>query len=238
MRVPLLFSLAAAVHLAACTQSPQQVTPKSDEDKTMYALGTFVSTRMSLEAFEFTDAELAMVIAGLRDGAKDQATMEAEEVESLLPKIQALLDERLAAAASLEKTAGAEYLAKAAAESGAMKTDSGLVYKSVTEGTGGSPTETDTVTVHYEGRLVNGTVFDSSKERGEPYTTPLNQVIPCWTEGVQKMKVGGSAQLVCPSELAYGEQGNPSIPGNSTLIFDVELLEVVKDDMAAGAAAE
>ncbi len=118
-------------------------------------------------------------------------------------------------------------LDKAAAEPGAVRTSTGLVYKEITAGTGESPKPTDTVTVNYRGSLVNGTEFDSSYKRNQPAQFPLNQVIPCWTEGVQKMKVGGKAKLVCPPGLAYGESGAPpAIPGGSTLIFEVELLGV------------
>ena len=124
------------------------------------------------------------------------------------------------------KAASAAYLAKATAEPGAVKTESGLVYKELRPGTGESPKATDTVKVNYRGTLVNGTEFDSSYKRGQPTEFPLNGVIRCWTEGVQKMKLGGKSQLVCPSDLAYGDQARPTIPGGSTLIFEVELLEI------------
>ena len=119
------------------------------------------------------------------------------------------------------------YLEKAAAEPGAQKTASGLVYRDVTAGSGASPKATDTVKVHYRGTLINGKEFDSSYTRNEPAEFPLNRVIPCWTEGVQKMKVGGKARLVCPSSIAYGEGGAPpDIPGGATLVFEIELLGI------------
>ncbi len=124
-----------------------------------------------------------------------------------------------------EKARGAAYADKAVAE-GAKKFDSGLVYKDLTEGKGASPAATSTVKVHYKGTLVDGTEFDSSYKRGTPAEFPLNGVIPCWTEGLQKMKPGGKAQLICPSSIAYGDFGRPSIPGGATLVFEVELLEV------------
>src|SRR5205814_6930684 len=100
-------------------------------------------------------------------------------------------------------------------------------YKSVREGTGASPTATDAVRVHYRGTLMDGTEFDSSYKRNEPATFPLNRVIPCWTQGVQKMKVGGKSQLVCPASIAYGDAGSPpTIPGGATLIFEIELLGI------------
>jgi FKBP-type peptidyl-prolyl cis-trans isomerase FkpA len=120
-------------------------------------------------------------------------------------------------------------LATAAAEKGAVVTASGLVYRSLTEGTGRSPVAADTVRVHYRGRFPDGREFDSSHSRGQPATFPLNRVIPCWTEGVQKMKVGGKAKLTCPAAIAYGERGAGGvIPPNAILQFEVELLDIAK----------
>ena len=115
-----------------------------------------------------------------------------------------------------------------AAEPKEEKTASGIGITILKEGTGASPKASDTVKVHYRGTLTNGQEFDSSYRRNEPATFPLNRVIPCWTEGVQKIKVGGKAKLLCPPELAYGSRGVPGIPPNSTLIFEVELLDIAK----------
>jgi FKBP-type peptidyl-prolyl cis-trans isomerase FkpA len=121
----------------------------------------------------------------------------------------------------------AAALTKAAAEPGAKKTASGLIYKELRAGTGGSPSASDTVKVNYRGTLPDGTEFDSSYKRNAPISFPLSGVIPCWTEGVQMMKVGGKAQLTCPAEIAYGPVGHPpEIPGGATLIFEVELLGI------------
>src|SRR3954447_23361079 len=129
--------------------------------------------------------------------------------------------------ATESKSDSSGYLEKAAKEPGAIKTESGLVYRELRPGTGPSPKATDTVKVHYRGTLVDGTEFDSSYKRNEPAEFPLNQVIPCWTEGVQKMKVGGKSQLVCPASIAYGDRGRPPvIPGGATLIFEIELLGI------------
>jgi FKBP-type peptidyl-prolyl cis-trans isomerase FkpA len=120
-----------------------------------------------------------------------------------------------------------DYLAKAGAEAGAVKTASGLIYKELRAGTGASPKASDMVTVNYKGSLTDGTEFDSSYKRNEPATFPLGGVIPCWTEGVQMMKVGGKSQLVCPAAIGYGERGSPPvIPGGATLVFEVELLGI------------
>ena len=119
------------------------------------------------------------------------------------------------------------YLDKAAAEPGAVRTDSGLVYRELRSGYGRSPKANDTVRVNYRGTLINGTEFDSSYKRGQPAQFPLNGVIACWTEGLQKMRVGGKSKLVCPSGIAYGDSGSPPmIPGGATLIFEVELLGI------------
>ena len=116
---------------------------------------------------------------------------------------------------------------KAAKEKGAVKTTSGMVYKSIKEGTGKSPKASNTVEVNYRGTLTNGKEFDSSYKRKQSISFPLTGVIPCWTEGVQLMKVGGKAQLVCPPELAYGARGaGRDVPPNATLIFEVELLGI------------
>lgn len=116
-----------------------------------------------------------------------------------------------------------------AAEPKEVKTSSGIAITTLKDGTGANPKDTDTVKVHYRGMLVNGKEFDSSYGRGRPATFPLNRVIPCWTEGVQMIKVGGKAKLVCPPNLAYGSRGIPgTIPSDSTLVFEVELLEIVK----------
>jgi FKBP-type peptidyl-prolyl cis-trans isomerase FkpA len=123
--------------------------------------------------------------------------------------------------------AGNEAIDKAAKEKGAVKTKSGMVYQSLKEGTGKSPTAASTVEVNYRGTLTNGTEFDSSYKRKQSISFPLTGVIPCWTEGVQLMKVGGKAKLVCPPELAYGSRGAGSaVPPNATLIFEVELLNI------------
>jgi FKBP-type peptidyl-prolyl cis-trans isomerase FkpA len=142
------------------------------------------------------------------------------------PKIQAFGTSRQGRVADKEKAASKAYLEKAAAEPGAVKSESGLIYRELTAGTGESPKATDKVKVNYRGTFTNGTEFDSSYSRNQPAEFTLNSVIKCWTEGVQKMKVGGKSRLVCPSDIAYGDGGRPGIPGGSTLVFEIELLSV------------
>lgn len=131
------------------------------------------------------------------------------------------------ACACLPALAQVDLAAKAAKEAGAVVTASGLVFLPLQEGKGASPSATDEVRVHYRGVLADGTEFDSSYKRGQPATFPLNRVIPCWTEGVQRMKPGAKARLTCPANIAYGSRGAAGvIPPNATLQFEVELLEV------------
>jgi FKBP-type peptidyl-prolyl cis-trans isomerase FkpA len=194
----------------------------TDEEKTIYALGLSVSR--SLRPFALSPAELDLIRQALTDA---DAGKPAVELEVWGPKIQGLADSRAPLVARREKEASAAFLAKAAIEPGAIRTASGLVYKELTPGTGASPTAADTVKVHYRGTLIDGSEFDSSYKRNEPAQFPLGGVIKGWTEGVQLMKVGGKSRLICPSDLAYGDQGRPpSIPGGATLIFEIELLEV------------
>jgi FKBP-type peptidyl-prolyl cis-trans isomerase FkpA len=129
-----------------------------------------------------------------------------------------------------QSSADKDYEKQAAAEKGARTFPSGLIFKTLKPGTAGKPAATDKVTVNYEGSLTDGTVFDSSYKRGEPASFPLNAVIPCWTEGVQQMRVGETARLVCPAGIAYGARGHPpEIPGGATLVFKVELISIAKN---------
>jgi FKBP-type peptidyl-prolyl cis-trans isomerase FkpA len=193
----------------------------TDDEKTIYALG--LSIYRSLGQFDLSPSELAIVEKALSDAASGKP---AVELNTWGPKIQPFAQARATRGLEREKTASQAYIDKAAAQPGAVKTDSGLIYRELRPGTGPSPTATDTVKVNYRGTLVNGTEFDSSYSRNEPAQFALNGVIPCWTEGLQKMKVGGKAELVCPSSLAYGDGGRPSIPGGAAIIFEVELLEI------------
>ncbi len=194
----------------------------TDEEKTIYALG--LSIYQSITPFGLSPAELAMVKQAMSDAA---AGKPAVDLKTWGPNIQALARTRAARVAEQQKAASQTYLDKAAAESGAVKTPSGLIYRELRPGTGASPKPTDTVKVNYRGTLVDGTEFDSSYSRNEPAQFPLNGVVPCWTEGLQLMKVGGKGMLVCPSALAYGDQGRPGIPGGAALVFEIELLDII-----------
>jgi FKBP-type peptidyl-prolyl cis-trans isomerase FkpA len=221
--------IASAVLLAAGCKpaAPPEVKVETDEHKALYSLGYLVGG--NIKSFELTEAELAFVKQGFSDAAQQKKGV-VEDPQEFVQKLQELQGTRMSAASKREQEAGDAYIAKAATESGAEKLESGMVIATVKEGTGASPSATDVVKVHYHGTLVNGKVFDSSVDRGEPVEFPLDGVISCWTEGVQKMKVGGKAKLVCPANLAYGDRSpSPDIGPGATLIFDVELLDIVKE---------
>jgi FKBP-type peptidyl-prolyl cis-trans isomerase FkpA len=200
--------------------------PKTEDEKTIYALGANLGSRF-VAPLKLTPAELEILKKGLTDVSGGGPS--GVPLEVYTPKIEALAHARAAVGATAEKAKGESFRNTAAHEPGAVKTNSGLIYRTLTPGRGPSPTGKDVVKVHYQGTLIDGTVFDSSIARGQPIDFPLSGVIPCWTEGVQRMKVGEKARLVCPSEIAYGDQGHPpAIPGGATLVFEVELLAIRK----------
>jgi len=211
--------------LGACGAAPKPAEPKTEDEKTLYALG--LSLGNNIAPFKLTGPELEMVKQGMVDGATGGAPK--ADLNTYGPKIKEMYQARMTAAAGAAKEKGKSYLESAAKEPGAQVQPSGLIYFETKKGTGPSPQPTDQVKVHYKGTLTDGTEFDSSYKRNEPATFPLNGVIKCWTEGVGKMAVGGKAKLVCPSDIAYGDNGRPPvIPPGATLVFEVELLEIVK----------
>jgi FKBP-type peptidyl-prolyl cis-trans isomerase FkpA len=217
--------LLSCIALIALPSAGAETRLTSEDDKTLYALGLLISR--SLDSFALTPKELQVVKEGIEDGARNKPA--AVDLDTYGPKVQALQRARSVGVAAKEKEAGTAYLAKAAAAKDATKTASGIVMTTLTPGTGATPAATDQVKVNYEGKLIDGKVFDSSIQRGEPATFPLRGVIACWTEAVQLMKVGGKSRIVCPSELAYGDRGSPpTIRGGATLIFEIELLDIVK----------
>lgn len=221
-----LLSWSLAILWAAATPTwAAEPAITTDEQKTFYALGLAIS--QSLNSFTLSAAELDLVKAGLSDGVLKRDPK--VDMQAMMPQVQELQKTRMAALAETEKKAGEEFLAKAATAPGTTKTESGLIMTTLTPGTGASPTAEDTVTVHYHGTLLDGTVFDSSVQKGQPATFKLNGVIKCWTEGVQRMKVGEKSRLVCPSQVAYGDRGAPPrIKPGAMLVFEVELLDIAK----------
>jgi FKBP-type peptidyl-prolyl cis-trans isomerase FkpA len=216
--------------VAACAQSAgtsASETPKleTEDQKTLYALGLLIGR--NIKPFALSPEDLAIVKAGLTDAANN-ATPQVD-LNTYGPKVDQLAATRAAAGAEDTKKKGQEFADKVATEKDAIKTPSGIVIRTITPGTGASPTADDIVKVHYEGKLVDGTVFDSSRTGGQPVEFPLKGVVPCWTEALQKMKKGEKAQVVCPSTVAYGDRGAPpTIPPGATLSFEVELLDFRK----------
>lgn len=226
------FALAVTMlALVSCSKNdPKSVKLENDDDKTFYAMGFMLGS--NLQRLSLTDKEMGALYKGLAASAKGE---KAEvDMPTFQQKIQTLFKERMDKAAVKEKEGGTAFIEKFVKDEGAQKTASGLAYKHLKEGTGATPGAEDTVEVHYHGTLQDGTVFDSSVERGQTISFPLNRVIKGWTEGLQLMKEGGKAKFVIPSELGYGDTGAPpKIPGGATLVFEVELFKVTK----AGAPA-
>ncbi|MBY0415502.1 MAG: FKBP-type peptidyl-prolyl cis-trans isomerase [Bdellovibrionales bacterium] len=221
MKKILVMAMALAL-VAGCSKGKD---PKTEEEKTFYSIGTMFGSRLT--QLSMSDAEIDALASGLRDAAKG----EKQKVDPMAyqQKIQDMFKSRMEKQAGDIKKKGQEFLNNFVKNEGATKTASGLTYKVIKEGTGPNPKETDIVKVHYHGTLIDGTVFDSSVERKQEVSFPLNRVIRGWTEGLQTMKVGGKSKFVIPSELAYGDAGAPpKIVGGATLIFEVELLGIEK----------
>lgn len=211
---------AAVALLLACGPVPTEVALETEDQKTLYAMG--LALAQSLENLPLTGEEVVLVERGLSDAlALREPRVDLNEYRT---QIVSFRTERLSRE---QRAAGQAFLAGALETPGALQTESGLVFSELEAGDGASPTPESTVEVHYHGTLVDGTVFDSSLQRGRPTTFPLNRVIPCWTEGLQRMKVGGKSRLVCPPEIAYGDRGAPPLilPG-ATLVFDIQLLSI------------
>jgi len=197
---------------------------KTADDKTLYALG-FVTAR-NWEVLNLTNAEKDIMKKGIADALAGQKPL--IPLGEYLPRLQSMGAARAPLAAAARAKKDKPVLDKAAKEKGAVVTANGLVYIPVQEGTGASPKSTDVVKMAYKGSLADGTEFDNSAKRPQVPEFPLDKVIPCWTEGAQKMKVGGKAKFVCPATLGYKDRGQPQggIPGGAVLVFEVELLEV------------
>jgi FKBP-type peptidyl-prolyl cis-trans isomerase len=216
MKRSALATLALAILACATPAAAAEVDFTNDDNKALYALGQLLSGRLA--QLELTPEELKVVVAGMEDGVfKKEPQIDLGEHQAVIDGFFRARYERLVA----------KFLEGAAAKEGAVKTPTGMVFIETSAGTGDSPAATDTVKLHYHGSLPDGSVFDSSVQRGEPASFALDKVIPCFSEGLQRMKVGGKAELYCPPELAYGERGAPPrIPGGSALLFEVELLEI------------
>jgi len=232
MRKSTFIVLVALLAVVACSPSSAPA-PETEDQKALYALGVHLSRQLAV--FDLTPEELKYVQLGMADAAAGKKL--AAEPEAYTQKLARLAQDRMTKATEKQKALARPFLEKAAAEKGAQKTASGLIYTEIKAGTGAQPGAANVVKVNYVGTLIDGREFDSSIKHGQPAEFPLDRVIPCWREGIGMMKAGGKAKLVCPSELAYGDKGSPPvILGGATLVFEVELLEV-KAPAAPPAAA-
>ena len=234
---------AAADAATAATAAPPPPPPPppltaEEKQKVFYTLGAIIARESGAEQLDLSDAELATVTQALQDAAHKKPF--ETPVNDPSAKVEQLFKERMDARGAKAKAAGAAFLAKTAKEKGYQKLPSGVLVKIERPGTGPSPTADQTVAVHYRGTTVDGVEFDSSYKTNNPVTFPLRSVIPCWTQGIPKLSVGAKARLVCPPDTAYGERGAGPIAGNSTLVFDVELVQIVPAQQQAqpGAAPE
>lgn len=212
------------VALAACAApAAEEVTLATEDEKTLYALGVALASR--LPTFDPDAKEIGLIQAGIADGLNGKEPR--VDMQGYYAKLDPFIQARVAATAEKEKTAGTAFRQEAAKQTGAVTSETGLIYVELKPGTGAQPDADDTVKIHYHGTRRDGTVFDSSVDKGTPAEFVLSQVVPCFAEGVQKLKVGGKGKLVCPPELAYGDRGAPGIRPGATLVFEVELLEIV-----------
>ncbi len=228
------------------TTEQSSETQKGTLDKTdqmaqmAYAMGanSGIFLARNLPEFEKLGMEVdpKLIKLGFLESLEDKSQMDYQEIQTVLMAFQEQIETKLAEIeqkqTKVTSKANKLFLDANAAKEGVAKTESGIQYRIIEAGTGVNPVATDTVTVHYRGTLVDGTEFDSSFSRNEPATFGLNGVIPGWTEGLQLIKEGGKIELVLPPELAYGERATPTIPANSVLIFEVQLLEIIKAEEA------
>ncbi|SON50901.1 FKBP-type peptidyl-prolyl cis-trans isomerase [Vibrio tapetis] len=231
---------APKVEETAKVEQVAQVAFQNDDDKAAYAIGVSFANYLntSIEKPNEIGIELKkdIVLKGIEHVFAGNPELNEEEIRLALESLDKRVAEKMQAQAAEKSAAaekkGADFRAEFEKMEGVTKTDSGLLYQVLTPAEGASPVDTDTVEVHYTGTLIDGTKFDSSYDRDQSATFPLNRVIPGWTEGVQLMQVGSKYKFVIPPELAYGPQDTPTIPANSTLVFEVELLNIDGADAA------
>jgi len=232
-----LLAIAITGLVAGCStaqEEPKDPALESTEEKVSYGMGLVMGERMTND---LPDLQMEQFLQGIEhghSGDEEVQRLNREEIREALMAYQQQLQEEQQGQrnelAQKNREAGEAFLAENAEREGVQTTESGLQYEVIEEGDGDSPEATDQVKVHYTGELINGEVFDSSRERGQPVTFGLNQVIPGWTEGLQLMNEGARYKLYIPSDLAYGQGGNQAIGPNATLVFDVELLAVNPDE--------
>jgi FKBP-type peptidyl-prolyl cis-trans isomerase len=233
----LILTVALMANLACADQGGESSSASGDpteDNKIFYSIG--VMAGMGIAEFAPEPSEFDWIARGFADAAMGRETL--ANPEDHMVQIQSVYAARLASANAEEATASAEFLEQQAAVEGAVTSDSGLIIQQLVAGEGAQPEPIDEVKVHYHGTLRDGTVFDSSVDRGEPAQFPLDRVIPCWTEALTQMKVGGKSRIFCPATIAYGARGMGSIPGDAALAFDVELLEIVESEIVESEIVE
>jgi FKBP-type peptidyl-prolyl cis-trans isomerase FklB len=222
--------LAMSALLAGSAFAEDKPDLKDPKQRISYAIGTDIGSGMKRQELDIDPKAMA---AGLADAFSGKPALTDEEIKQTLNDFRTQMTAKLEAKQKTEGAAnikkGEDFLAANSKKEGVKTTASGLQYKAIKSGTGKTPKASDTVKVHYHGTLIDGTVFDSSVDRGEPISFPVGGVIPGWTEALQLMKEGDKWQIVLPSKIAYGEQGaGPKIGPNSVLVFEVELLAIEK----------
>lgn len=215
----------AAAGLALTLTACNKPDLKSDKGQASYAIGQQIGQNLKTQNIDF-DANT--LVASMKDAAEGKSQMTKEDIQKAMMKLQENAMKKQQEEGESNKKKSAEFLEKNKTAEGVKSTASGLQYIVLKEGTGAIPKKEDNVKCHYTGTLIDGTKFDSSVDRGQPAEFPVAGVIPGWTEALQLMKVGSKYKLFIPAELAYGPSGRPGIPANSALVFEVELLEIVK----------
>ncbi len=245
-KAALALVVAATLGMSACQQQEMDVlkvevqTLETEQQKQSYAFGAsiggYVEQRYALQEEVGIELDKDLVVKGFIAGLQKQSQLEPEELDALNKAIEesmkTAMREKEQAAAQENVAAGEAFMAENGKREGVTTTASGLQYEVLSEGEGAKPAAEDTVKVHYKGTLLDGTEFDSSYSRNEPAVFPLNRVIAGWTEGLQYMSEGAKYKFVIPSNLAYGSRATGKITPNSTLVFEVELLEVQKKEAA------
>ncbi len=227
--VLVIAALGLTVGLTACNKPDL----KSDKGQASYAIGQQIGQNLKAQNIDF-DANT--LVASMKDANEGKSQMTKEDIQKAMMKLQESSMKKQQDEGEANKKKSADFLEANKSKEGVKVTASGLQYKVITEGAGAIPKKEDNVKCHYVGTLIDGTKFDSSVDRGQPAEFPVGGVIPGWTEALQMMKVGSKYQLFIPAELAYGPAGRPGIPANSALIFEVELLDIVKAAAPAAAA--
>ena len=241
MKIKLLSAASIALlMLSACekaeeTETKAELTLDTLEQKVSYTIGVSIAENVQVQDFAFDIDAFSQAVADVKAGRDSQ--LSEEEMRATMRSFQTMQREAAMAKAKEDSAKnaadGAAFIAEKAKEDGVLKTESGLHYKILTAGDGAVPTASDQVVAHYKGTLIDGTEFDSSYKRGQPATFGVSNLIPGWVEALQLMPVGSKWELYIPSDLGYGDRGTPSIPPGSTLVFELELIEI-KDQQAEG----